>query len=254
MEWVADCNGDTFPPSQAKRKYQHRKKEFIGWGSRELIGFLESIGKDTSHQISQDDAADIITEYINEHKLTDPDKKKRVNCDARLISVFGRKKLLRFSRIKIYNLLSAHYAKEEKAPDDDFLLTSGDEDMPTKRGRLNPGRKPLKNRVLKASTSPYAAIVPDNLKLVYLKRSLVEDLLKDLDNFEQKVIGSFVRVKSDPNDYLQKNPYQLLQVTGKCISHPLLQHLCNIPLFPSCLLLFGDLSSFGDINLIFLSP
>lgn len=234
MEWVAECNGELYPPVQAKRKYQPRKKEFVGWGSRELICFLESIGKDTSNQISRDDAADIITEYINEHKLTDPDKKKRVYCDERLLSLFGRKKLIRFSRIKIYNMLSAHYAKEEKASDDDFLSSSEDEDMPAKRGRSIPERKPQKNSVLKTSTSPFAAVVPDNLKLIYLKRSLVQDLLKDFDTFEQKIIGSFVKVKSDPNDYLQKNPYQLLQVTGKCISHHVLQNSCNFSLF-SCM-------------------
>ncbi|KAK4772280.1 hypothetical protein SAY86_014055 [Trapa natans] len=214
MEWVAERNRDMSPPLQAKRKYQHRKKEFVGWGSRELIDFLESVGRDTSHLISQDDAADIITEYIHDHKLTAPDRRKQVNCDARLISLFGKKKLVKFNRIKIYTLLSAHYAREEKTSDDDFLSSSEDEEMAAKRSRITIRRKPPNNRVLKVSTSPYAAIVPDNLKLVYLKRSLVEDLLKYLDTFEQKVMGSFVRVKSDPNDYLQKNPYQLLQVIG----------------------------------------
>ncbi|KAK4754216.1 hypothetical protein SAY87_002320 [Trapa incisa] len=209
MEWVAESNGDMLLPLQSKRKYQHRKKEFVGWGSRELIGFLESIGRDTSHLISQDGAVDIITEYINDHKLTAPNRRKQVNCDARLISLFGRKKMVKWGRIKIYNLLSAHYAKEGKTLDDDFPCSSEDEEMPAKCSQTNLGIKLPKNRVLKVSTSPYAAIVPDNLKLVYLKR-LVEDLLKHHDTFEQKVLGSFVRVKSDPNDYLQKNPYQLL--------------------------------------------
>ncbi|KAI5417115.1 hypothetical protein KIW84_041925 [Lathyrus oleraceus] len=49
---------------------------------------------------------------------------------------------------------------------------------------------------------------------VCLKRSLVEELLKDLETFETKVVRSFIRIKCDPNDYLQENSHQLLRITG----------------------------------------
>jgi len=38
--------------------------------------------------------------------------------------------------------------------------------------------------------------------------------LKQPDIFAGKVLGSYVRTKSDPNDYLQKNSHLLLEVTG----------------------------------------
>ncbi|VAH19359.1 unnamed protein product [Triticum turgidum subsp. durum] len=63
----------------------------------------------------------------------------------------------------------------------------------------------------------FASLVCDNIKLIYLKKSLVIDLLKQPEAFENKVIGCFVRVKNDPKDYSYYKPkafYQLGQVTG----------------------------------------
>ncbi|KAK3419400.1 hypothetical protein EUGRSUZ_H05066 [Eucalyptus grandis] len=167
-------------------KYRHRKKEFVGWGSRQLIEFLKSIGKDTRQQIPQADVA-----AVNDNKLVHPHKKKRVVCDEKLRSLFGRKTI---SRLQIHDLLEGHYAENLEQSDDDFLFSSGDENLMPKPS-LPQRKTPKKRKVVESSESCFAAVVPDNIKLVYLKRSLVQLLCKDSVSFEGKVVGSLVRVK-----------------------------------------------------------
>ncbi|OMO98350.1 Zinc finger, PHD-type [Corchorus capsularis] len=60
----------------------------------------------------------------------------------------------------------------------------------------------------------YASIVAENIKLVYLSKSLVEELVMQPDNLENKVVGSFVRVKRKSGKFSEKPSFQLLQVTG----------------------------------------
>ncbi|KAL5751492.1 hypothetical protein ACOSP7_021700 [Xanthoceras sorbifolium] len=204
------------PLTGSKRKVRSKKVKFIGWGSKPLIEFLLSIGKDTSQQISRHDVTGIINRYVNENNLLHPVKKKRINCDEKLHALFGRKSI---ARNKIHNMLEPHYAENLDKSDDDELLYSSEEDNICtnyeQQKSLSSDRKtPLKKRTSETSESCFAAIIPDNIKLVYLKGSLVQDLLNDPETFERKVVGSFVRIKSDPHDYLQKNSHCLLLVTG----------------------------------------
>ncbi|KAI7985256.1 Uncharacterized protein LOK49_LG14G02247 [Camellia lanceoleosa] len=205
-------------PMKLKRKVRPKKMDFVGWGSKPLIEFLESIGKDTSKQISQYEVAAIINDYVNKNKLIHPQKKKRILCDERLHYLFGRKSVV---RIKIYDLLETHFFENQDGSEDEFLYSSEENDENTMvvsklQKTSSSDRKNIHQRKKVAETpkSCFAAIISANIKLVYLKRSLVQDLLADPETFESKVVGSFVRVKSDPNDYFQQNSHQLLQVTG----------------------------------------
>lgn len=210
--WVPEYDEPLSPQlTNLKRRGRSKKVKFDGWGSMPLIEFLQSLGKDTTQQISRYDVTDIINKYVNENKLVHSVKKKRVVSDERLLSLFGKKSFL---RIKIYDLLEAHYAENQFDSDDDFFFSSDEENNLFSSENQKSRKVPLKKLCLETPKSCWAAIVPDNIKLVYLKRSLVQDLLKDSETFECKVVGSFVRVKSDPNDYLQKNSHQLLQVIG----------------------------------------
>ncbi|XP_042985111.1 uncharacterized protein At5g08430 isoform X7 [Carya illinoinensis] len=217
FDWMEENSVHQYEtPVRTKRKVRSKKKEFLGWGSRQLIEFLQSIGKDTSEHISQYDAAAIINDYVNNNHLLHPTKKKRILCDERLHSVFGRKTV---SRIKIHDLLEPHFAENQEESDEVFsyssderenVLETYEQDNISSMERTTHQKK----KVSVTPTSCFAALNPHNIKLVYLRKSLVEDLLKDPETFEDKLLGSFVRIKSDPNDYLQKNSHQLVQVTG----------------------------------------
>ncbi|KAK2367311.1 SWIB/MDM2, Plus-3 and GYF domain-containing protein [Trifolium repens] len=214
--WIEEINGEVQTSVRKKRKYKPKKKEYNGWGSTSLIQFLESIGRDTTNKITQSDVTQIINDYVKLNNLLHPTKKKRIECDARLHLLFGRKSI---SRLKISDLLESHFVENCGQSDDDFLFDSeDDENVPgaceTPKPASSERKSHPKKHVVEKPRSCFAAVNPFNIKLVYLKRSLVEELLKDPETFETKVVGSFIRIKCDPNDYLQKNSHQLLQITG----------------------------------------
>ncbi|KAK7290283.1 hypothetical protein RIF29_04586 [Crotalaria pallida] len=199
---------------QLKSNLKDKKKEFIGWGSKSLIEFLKHIGRDTREEYSEHDVASIVIEYCKENKLFDTKKKRKVLCDVQLRSLFRRKSV---NRNNIQKLLGPHFAENVEEVDDDITSSSEDreDNEPFKcssHGKLLSSTKSFQLLVPDEHQNCFAAIVRSNLKLVYLKRSLVEALLKQPETFDGKVMGSFVRVKSDPNDYLQKNSHLLAQV------------------------------------------
>ncbi|CAA0833382.1 Uncharacterized protein SHERM_28645 [Striga hermonthica] len=206
--WVEECSGQASVCTKRKRRIGKKKIEFIGWASRPLIEFLQAIGKDTTVEHTQREVEAFITAYVNDKRLASAEKKKKILCDETLYALFGRKSM---HRTKIYELLEDHFAENHDETDED-LDNSDEEDC----ARKSVSKRNLTGqmKVFKAPRSCFAAVVRENIKLVYLKRSLIEKLLKEPESFEFKMVGSFVRMKSDPNDIYQKNPFQLQQVAG----------------------------------------
>ncbi|XP_058779337.1 uncharacterized protein At5g08430-like [Vicia villosa] len=216
FDWAEEINGEVQNCVRKKRKYNKSKKKeykYNGWGSTSLIQFLKSIGRDTSSKISQSDVTKIINDYVKQNNLLKPTNKKRILCDVRLQLLFGRKSI---NRIKISNFLESHYLENCGQSDEDILFDSDVDEYACEIPKPAPSERKSQPRkhVVEKPRSCFAAINSSNIKLVYLKRSLVEELLKDLETFETKVVRSFIRIKCDPNDYLQKNSHLLLQVKG----------------------------------------
>lgn len=203
-----------------QKNIKSKRMQFTGWGSTPLIQFLESIGKDTSQKIPERTVEAIIGTYIGEHKLFHPEKKRKIICNQNLRAIFGRKVV---NKHKIYELLEAHYfdnlekSEEEEEEEEGITYYSEDNDRnacKTKRKSKKEKGSPKSEAVLSIPQSCFASITAENIKLVYLRRSLVHELSKQLESFENKVIGSFIRVKSDPDDYRRTTSHQLVQVTG----------------------------------------
>lgn len=229
--WVEESTDQFCLPMKRERQVRPKKLEFIGWGSKPLIEFLESIGKDTSKQLNRYEVTAIVNEYVNAQNLANPEKKKRIFCDEWLLSLFGKKSV---PRIKIHDLLETHFAENHNSSEDDSQYGSEEQDygatkLETKA--LNLERKPSsqKKKCSENLRSCFAAVCSENIKLVHLRRTLVQALSKAPESFEDKVIGSFVRMKSDPYDYLQKNSHQLQQVVGQfiCFCAIMLLQFCN---------------------------
>ncbi|KAH9750572.1 Plus3 domain-containing protein [Citrus sinensis] len=214
--------------SVANSKVKSSRKEFVGWGSRPLLEFLASIGKDTTRELSDDAITTIISGYCKENKLFHPERKRKIICDARLKALFGRKSV---NKNSIPKLLTIHLAENLDLLEEEFGSCSEievEEDLEACKRQSNSVKRShtkevvgdvqknshTKEVVMNVQESCFASVVPKNIKLVYLRKSLVEELSKQLETFEAKVMGSFVRVRSDPNDYLQKNSHQLVQVSG----------------------------------------
>ncbi|KAJ0034391.1 hypothetical protein Pint_26287 [Pistacia integerrima] len=202
--------------SATKRKASSKKREFIGWGSKTLLDFLDSNCKDTTCEHLLYDITTIITEYCKENRLFHPKRKKIIICDARLQPLLGRKSV---NRNSIYNRMTAHLTENIDHSEDESkssleTVDECDSVVEKRTEKLSSVKKSDHKEVAaEVQKSCFASVVPKNIKLVYLRRSLVEDLAKkQSETFDAKVNGSFVRVKLDPNDYLQKNSHQLVQV------------------------------------------
>ncbi|KAM0854129.1 hypothetical protein ACQ4PT_050591 [Festuca glaucescens] len=211
---LSNGNGSSNKVKASRKKGKSKKNVYAGWGSKELIEFLASIGKDPSKSLDQFGAAEAVKEYIRQKDLSQKDKKKYIKCDGKLFPLF-RKKEIRFT--KIYSLLERHIAANATSEDETLASSEDNTDsFRKKKSRTMTSEPSTLNGISERYRRCFASLVRDNIKLIYLRRSLVMDLLKQPETFENKVIGCFVRVKNDPKYCTYHRPktmYQLGQVT-----------------------------------------
>uniref|UniRef100_A0A0A9CTB1 Uncharacterized protein n=1 Tax=Arundo donax TaxID=35708 RepID=A0A0A9CTB1_ARUDO len=221
----SDDNEQTFPfESKGKpnkmntslKKSKSNKITFVGWGSEALIEFLSCFGKDTAKPLDEFEVVGVVKEYIGQKNLFQDNKKKSFWCDDKLRSLFRRRKM---KCNKIHKFLVKHFAANADSEDQD---ASGDgseyDDGPIMRKKPRTSLEPkIAKNVSERNKRCFASLNQNNLKLIYLRRSLAVKLLSHPDTFEQKVVGCFVRVKINPKVHvyqMSRKAYQLGLVTA----------------------------------------
>ncbi|XP_061340413.1 zinc finger CCCH domain-containing protein 19 [Gastrolobium bilobum] len=218
MAW--DSNEDYTSKHKLTKSKRSSSEEFVGWGSKPLISFLASIGKYENEPLTQWGVKSIIYEYIKEKNLHHPKYHWKFLPDEKLFPIF-RKTVI--SKSQIYPLLEFHFAKklyDSAGEKNDNQNNSTDKHLNDHtsciKRRLSSliGKPLLKKGDLFIKPSCFASINPNNINLIYLKQSLVLKLSKQLENFMDKVVGTFVRAKVDSNDYRERKSHHLLRVIG----------------------------------------
>ncbi|XP_050209121.1 zinc finger CCCH domain-containing protein 19-like [Mercurialis annua] len=189
------------------------------WATKELLEFVAHMKNGDTSVVSQFDVQALLVEYIKRNNLRDPRQKSQIICDSRLRNLFGQPRVGHFEMLK---LLENHFLIKEKSPADDGTRegvsdaidsdgeAAGSSDSRNDRRRKS--RKKSKSH-MNRNSEEYAAIDVHNISLVYLKRSLLENLLDDTEKFHEKVVGSFVRIRISGGDQKQ-NMYRLVPVIG----------------------------------------
>lgn len=193
------------------------------WASPELLEFIGHMRNGDMSPISQFDVQVLLLEYIKQNNLRDPRKKSQINCDARLSSLFRKPRVGHFEMLK---LLEIHFHVKEtpalngdtqvgRHPDSAQVDSGGHSEMGTKLSS-DKRRKTHKKleRDIPANLEDYAAIDMHNINLIYLRRSLMEDIIDDVAAFSEKITGAFVRIRI-PGSGQKQDMYRLVKVLGK---------------------------------------
>ncbi|PIN26856.1 RNA polymerase I transcription factor UAF [Handroanthus impetiginosus] len=194
------------------------------WASKDLLEFVAHMKNGDASPISQFDVQNLLLDYIKRNNLRDPRRKSQIICDTRLKNIFGKP---RVGHIEMLKLLEYHFLIKEDTQKSSFipagLVCSDASDMEVDGniyGLLMPSkirrrkkRKKSEETSAQNNLNEYAAIDVHNVNLIYLRRNLTENLTEDHENFNDKVVGSIVRIRVSSNDQKQ-DVYRLVQVVG----------------------------------------
>jgi chromatin remodeling complex protein RSC6 len=201
--------------------------EETSWASKELLDFVANMKNGDKSVLSQFEVQSLLLDYIKRENLRDPRRKSQIICDSMLKSLFGKARVGHFEMLK---LLESHFLMSEVSPveiDDNHGGVvdpdpSLDADGNSEASMVMSSEKRKKSRkydqkALQTNLDDYAAIDNHNISLMYLRRNLLEELISEVDTFDEKVLGSFVRIRISGTGQRQ-DIYRLVQIVGTGIA------------------------------------
>ncbi|XP_062199032.1 zinc finger CCCH domain-containing protein 19-like isoform X2 [Phragmites australis] len=212
-------------------QHQSKESESVGtstssaeeasWASKELLNFLAHMRNGDKSVLTQFDVQALLLEYIKSHNLRDPRRKSQIVCDTLLQSLFAKERVGHFEMLK---LLESHFLMSEVSPidaddnhggvvDPDSSQDADGNSEASVAMSSEKRRKSRNQRGRQPNLDDYAAIDNHNIGLMYLRRNLMEELIGDVDTFDDKVIGSFVRIRI-PGTGQRQDIYRLVQIVG----------------------------------------
>ncbi|KAL6846009.1 hypothetical protein ACP4OV_023457 [Aristida adscensionis] len=193
------------------------------WASKELLNFVAHMRNGDKSFLNQFDVQALLLQYIKRNNLRDPRRKSQIVCDSLLQSLFAKERVGHFEMLK---LLESHFLMSEVSPINADESHGGvvdpdpsqDADGNSEASVVMSSEKRKKSRKYdqrghQPNLDDYAAIDNHNIGLMYLRRNLMEELIGDVDTFDEKVIGSFVRIRI-PGTGQRQDIYRLVQIVG----------------------------------------
>ncbi|KAI5075894.1 hypothetical protein GOP47_0009970 [Adiantum capillus-veneris] len=216
-EFEEDESDDEVKLESTPKKGRMKAPEFDGWASKELGDLIRSLKEDPKKQLPLFGVKKLLWRYIDDNKLTNPRRRGQILCDERLRKLFGKKQVGRFEMMKLIGLHVASPNKllvskggESQYNDNDAVELDDIEENQLGKKKV---RRKGDDKRLKADPSEYAAINVKNVNLIYLKRSVLDELRNDPE-LESKAMGAFVRIRVPGTTNKSDACYRLVQVIG----------------------------------------
>ncbi|XP_047322121.1 zinc finger CCCH domain-containing protein 44-like [Impatiens glandulifera] len=196
------------------------------WASKELLAFVAHVKNGDISELSIQDAQALLSDYVKKNNLPDPSQKSQIICDARLSKLFGKP---RVGHIEMLKLLEFHFPIKDDSLEDVnrssvYPAVASQANSNTNISNFLAMGTEIKSKTLKmgedkgppANLHEYAAVDVHNISLIYLRRSLLENLIDESGKLHNIAVGSFVRIGVSGGDH-EQDIFRLVQVVGTCM-------------------------------------
>ncbi|KAK4773928.1 hypothetical protein SAY87_028947 [Trapa incisa] len=188
-----------------------------GWASEELLEFVRYVNGGDASTLSRFEVQALLLDYVDRNNLHDPKQKWQISCDMKLGKLFQKASIDHFEMLR---LLDSHFNVKEDLRKTGFNAIAMQIDID-----LNKAEQPvLGNNKIEACRKlieegshtcqdDYRVMDSQEISSIYLQQHMIENLVDDDEQFQGKVVGSIVRIRTSGEDQ-KDDMHKLVQVVG----------------------------------------